>query len=233
MFRGKRYKKASEGLDPEKSFTLDEAVDLVKSRASAKFVESVELAARLGVDPRRADQMVRGTVSLPHGIGKTVRVCVITKGEKEREAKEAGADFVGFEDIVTRIREGWTDFDACVATPDCMAEVGKLGKILGPRGLMPNPKTGTVTFEVGRAVREVKAGKIEYRVDKAGNIHAPVGKVSFEKLQLAENARALLTEIVRAKPATAKGTYLKSLTLSSTMGPGVRIDVARELLAIH
>lgn len=233
MQHGKRYRTAAEGVDPEKRFTLDEAVEMVKARATAKFVETVEMAAHLGVDPRKSDQMVRGTVSLPHGIGKTVRVCVITKGEKEREAKEAGADWVGFEDIVTRIKEGWTDFDACVATPDCMSEVGKLGKILGPRGLMPNPKTGTVTFEVGRAVREVKAGKIEYRVDKAGNIHAPVGKVSFEKQKLAENARALLAEIVRAKPATAKGTYLKSLTLSSTMGPGVRIDIARELLVLH
>lgn len=232
MRHGKKYREAAKGLDREERVGIDEAVAWVKAHASAKFTETVEFAARLGVDPRKTDQMVRGTVSLPHGTGKTVRVLVLARGEKEREAKEAGADFVGFEDYLQKIREGWTDFDACIATPDGMGEVGKLGKVLGPRGLMPNPKSGTVTMDVAKAVRDLKAGKIEYRVDKGANIHAPVGKVSFEADALAANTRALLAELMRAKPSSAKGTYIKSITLSSTMGPGVRIDVGRELAAL-
>ena len=233
MARGKKYRSAAKDLDRDKRHTLEEAVVWVKAHAAAGFDESVEFAAHLGVDPRKTDQMVRGTVSLPHGTGRSVRVLVLARGEKEREAKEAGADLVGFEDYVARIREGWTEFDACIATPDLMGEVGKLGKILGPRGLMPNPKSGTVTQEVARAVRELKAGKIEYRVDKGANIHAPVGKASFSEQHLLENARALLAELVRVRPASAKGTYVRSLTMSSTMGPGVRVDVARELAALH
>ena len=233
MKRGKKYRSAAKELDREKHHTMEEAVNWVKGHARAGFDETVEFAAHLGVDPRKTDQMVRGTVSLPHGTGRSVRVLVLARGEKEREAKEAGADLVGFEDYVARIREGWTEFDACIATPDLMGEVGKLGKILGPRGLMPNPKSGTVTQEVARAVRELKAGKIEYRVDKGANIHAPVGKASFSEQHLLDNARALLAELVRVRPASAKGTYVRSLTMSSTMGPGVRVDVARELAALH
>jgi large subunit ribosomal protein L1 len=190
----------------------------------AKFDESVDLSFRLGVDPKHADQMVRGAVVLPHGIGKTVRVAVFAKGEKEREAREAGADVIGAEDLVERVQGGWMEFDTAVATPDLMGQVGRLGKVLGPRGLMPNPKLGTVTFDVSRAVREAKAGKIEFRVDKAGNIHTPVGKRSFSAENLRDNAMALIEAIVRAKPAAAKGTYLKSLTVSSTMSPGVPVD---------
>jgi large subunit ribosomal protein L1 len=232
MRHGKKYRESAKALDREERMGIDEAVAWVKAHAGAKFTETVEFAARLGVDPRKTDQMVRGTVSLPHGTGKTVRVLVLARGEKEREAREAGADFVGFEDYLQKIREGWTDFDACIATPDGMGEVGKLGKVLGPRGLMPNPKSGTVTMDVARAVRDLKAGKIEYRVDKGANIHAPVGKVDFEAGALAANTRALLAELVRAKPSAAKGTYIRSITLSSTMGPGVKIDVARELAAM-
>jgi large subunit ribosomal protein L1 len=232
MRHGKKYRDAAKGLDRDDKVGIDEAIAWVKAHAGAKFTETVEFAARLGVDPRKTDQMVRGTVSLPHGTGKTVRVLVLARGEKEREAKEAGADYVGFEDYLQKIREGWTDFDACIATPDGMGEVGKLGKVLGPRGLMPNPKSGTVTMDVARAVRDLKAGKIEYRVDKGANIHAPVGKVNFEASALAANTRALLAELMRAKPSSAKGTYIRSITLSSTMGPGVRIDVGRELAAM-
>jgi len=224
---GKRYDTAAKTLEPEKQYLLEEAVRLIKEMPGAKFDESVDLSFRLGVDPKHADQMVRGAVVLPHGIGKTVRVAVFAKGEKEREAREAGADTVGAEDLVEKVQGGWTDFDTAIATPDLMGQVGKLGKILGPRGLMPNPKVGTVTFDVARAVREVKAGKVEFRVDKAGNVHVPVGKVSFSAEHLAANAMVLLEALVRAKPAAAKGQYLRSITVSSTMGPGARVDVQR------
>ena len=210
--------------DVERNIAVPEAVDVLKSMPAAKFDESVDLSFRLGVDPKHADQMVRGAVVLPHGIGKTVRVAVFAKGEKEREAREAGADVVGAEDLVERVQGGWMEFDTAIATPDLMGQVGRLGKVLGPRGLMPNPKLGTVTFDVGRAVREAKAGKVEFRVDKAGNIHTPIGKRSFTPEQLAANALALIEAIIRAKPAAAKGTYLRTLTVSSTMSPGVPID---------
>lgn len=199
---------------------------LLKKAAFAKFDETVEVAMRLGVDPKHADQMVRGTVVLPHGLGKNKRVIVIASGEKVREARDAGADEVGGDDLVQKIQGGWMEFDAAIATPDMMKSVGKLGKVLGPRGLMPNPKTGTVTMDVGRAVREVKAGKVEFRVDKTGIIHCPVGKVSFEPEKLAENAQALISSILKAKPATAKGRYVRSIVISSTMGPGIAIDLA-------
>lgn len=221
---GKRLKAVRSKIDPAKSYGIREAVLKVKETASAKFDESVDIAVRLGVDPRKVDQAVRGTVTLPHGIGKAVRVLVLTKPPRDQEALAAGADYAGFEEYIKKIQEGWTDVDVIIATPDVMGEVGKLGKILGPRGLMPNPKSGTVTQDVARAVREVKAGKIEFRVDKAGIIHAPVGKVSFDAEKLDENIRALLSTIVRLKPATAKGQYIRSIAISSTMGPGLRID---------
>jgi len=221
---GKRLVKARQGVDAAKAYSLDEAVKLVKSRATAKFDETIEVAMNLGVDPRHADQMVRGTVVLPHGLGKSKRVLAIAGGEKQKEATEAGADVVGGEELVDKIQGGFMDFDAVVATPDMMRAVGKLGKVLGPRGLMPNPKTGTVTVDIAKAVREIKAGKVEFRVDKTGIIHAPVGKLSFATDSLVANAHALVESIVKAKPAAAKGKYLKSVTLSSTMGPGVRID---------
>jgi large subunit ribosomal protein L1 len=223
----KRQKAASAVYDAEKPYGVEEALDIVKKFPAAKFDESVDMSLRLGVDPKHADQMVRGAIVLPHGIGKAVRVAVFAKGEKEREAREAGADVVGAEDLVEKIQGGWMEFDSTVATPDLMGQVGRLGKVLGPRGLMPNPKLGTVTFDVGRAVREVKAGKVEFRVDKAGNVHVPVGKKSFPLEQLAANALALLEAIVRAKPSASKGQYLRSITLSSTMGPGVHVDVQR------
>jgi large subunit ribosomal protein L1 len=226
MRRGKRYRKGSDAVGPAKIGSLPEAVQKVKAAATAKFDETVECAVRLGVDPRHADQQVRGTVVLPHGTGKTVRVLVLTKGEKEREAKEAGADHVGSAEWIQKLNEGWLDVDSIIATPDMMGEVGKLGRILGPRGLMPNPRSGTVTFDVAKAVRDVKAGKIEYRVDKAGNLHAPVGKASFQQNELLANVETFLREIVRAKPSSAKGQYLRSVTLSSTMGPPVRLDPA-------
>jgi large subunit ribosomal protein L1 len=232
MKRGKRYNSAAEKVDRDKLHSLAEAIGLVKETANAKFDESVEVAANLNVDPKKADQQVRGTVVLPHGTGKSVKILVLTRGEKEKEAQEAGADFVGSDEFIDKIKEGWTDFDVTIATPDMMGEVGKLGKILGPRGLMPNPKSGTVTFEVAKAVQEAKAGKVEYRVDKAGNIHVAVGKVSFGPEQLMENTRMLLGELVRAKPSAAKGQYIKSLTLSSTMGPGVRVDHMTEVAAL-
>jgi len=232
MKRGKRYNSAAEKMDRDKLYSLAEAIGLVKEAATAKFDESVEVAANLNVDPKKADQQVRGTVVLPHGTGKSVKILVLTRGEKEKEAQEAGADFVGSNEFIDKIKEGWTDFDVAIATPDMMGDVGKLGKILGPRGLMPNPKSGTVTFEVAKAVQEAKAGKVEYRVDKAGNIHVAVGKVSFGLEQLKENARVLLGELIRAKPSAAKGQYIKSLTLSSTMGPGVRIDHMTEVAAL-
>jgi large subunit ribosomal protein L1 len=222
---GKKYSAAAK-LVEKPAYTLAEAMPILKKAAFAKFDETVELAMRLGVDPKHADQMVRGTVVLPHGLGKSKRVIVIASGEKVREAREAGADEAGGDDLVQRIQGGWMDFDAVIATPDMMRSVGKLGKILGPRGLMPNPKTGTVTMEVTKAVREVKAGKIEFRVDKTGIVHCPLGKVSFEAEKLVENAQALITSIIKSKPATAKGRYVKSIGVSSTMGPGIRIDVA-------
>jgi len=223
----KREKAARAIFDEEKPYPVEEALEIVKKLPAAKFDESVDMSLRLGADPKHADQMVRGAIVLPHGIGKTVRVAVFAKGEKEREAREAGADVVGAEDLVERIQGGWMEFDSTVATPDLMGQVGKLGKVLGPRGLMPNPKLGTVTFDVGRAVREVKAGKVEFRVDKAGNVHVPVGKKSFAADQLVANALALLEAIVRAKPSASKGQYLRSITVSSTMGPGIQVDVQR------
>jgi large subunit ribosomal protein L1 len=222
---GKKYRAAAEQVDRDKFYTVDEAVDLAKKVAFAKFDETVEVDMCLGVDPRKADQMVRGTVVLPHGLGKDKKVVVIASADKVNEAREAGADEVGGDDIVARIKGGWLDFDALIATPDMMRSVGQLGKVLGPRGLMPNPKTGTVTIEVGRAVRETKAGKVEFRVDKTGVIHAPVGKVSFEKDKLAENAKTLIDAVMRAKPSSAKGKYVKNATISSTMGPGIRLNV--------
>jgi large subunit ribosomal protein L1 len=222
----KRYDAGAAAIDRTRRYSLEEAVGVLKGMPAAKFDETVDLSLRLGVDPKHADQMVRGAVVLPHGIGKQVRVAVFAKGEKEREAREAGADVVGAEDLVERVQGGWMDFDTAVATPDLMGQVGRLGKVLGPRGLMPNPKLGTVTFDVGRAVREAKAGKVEFRVDKAGNVHTPIGKRSFTLEQLAANGLALIEAIVRAKPAAAKGTYLRSLTLSATMSPGVPIDAA-------
>lgn len=213
-------------VDRNKSYPLNEGVELVKSASYAKFDETVDLAVRLGVDPRHADQMVRGAVVLPNGLGKDVRVLVFAKGEKEKEARDAGADFVGADDLVAKIQEGWFDFDTAIATPDMMGVVGKIGKLLGPRGLMPNPKVGTVTFEVGRAVKEAKSGKVEFRVEKAGIVHAPVGKVSFDGTKLQENILALLDALMKAKPSAAKGTYVKKICISSTMGPGVRLDAA-------
>jgi large subunit ribosomal protein L1 len=222
---GKKYNTAAEQV-LHRNYALEEALPLVKKIKFSKFDETVELHMRLGVDPKHADQMVRGTVVLPNGLGKSKKVLVITSGEKLKEAEEAGADFVGGDDMVQKIQqENWTDFDAVVATPDMMRSVGKLGKVLGPRGLMPNPKTGTVTMDVSRAVREVKAGKVEFRVDKTGVIHVPVGKVSFSADKLVENAQSLIQAILRAKPATAKGRYVRSVTVCSTMGPGVSLDV--------
>jgi len=220
---GKNYTKAAAARE-RKLYRLDEAVPLLKKIAYAKFNETVEVSMRLGVDPKHADQMVRGTVVLPNGLGKSKRVIVIASGEKVKEAKDAGADEVGGEDIVERIAGGWMDFDAVVATPDLMRSVGKLEKVLGPRGLMPNPKTGTVTFEVGKAIREIKAGKVEFRVDKTGIIHAPCGKIQFEEKNLYENAKALIDAVIRAKPVSSKGKYVKSISISSTMSPGIWVD---------
>lgn len=226
---GKKYETAAKEIDATALLEPNDAVSLVKKIAPAKFDETVEVAVRLGVDPRHADQQVRGAVVLPHGTGKTSKVLVFAKGEKHKEAENAGADFVGAEDMIEKIQGGWLDFDVAIATPDMMGAVGKLGRVLGPRGLMPNPKTGTVTFDVEKAVNDVKAGKIEYRTDKAGIIHAPIGKVSFEAEKLAANLHALIDTLVRAKPAAAKGTYLKSITVSSTMGPGVKINPLKAL----
>ena len=223
---GKKYRAAFEKIDATKKYDLEGGVAKVKEIAFAKFDETVELTVWLGVDPRKADQLVRGTIVLPHGLGKSKTVLVIAQGDKVKEAEEAGADIVGGEDVVTRIKGGWTDFDAVIATPDMMRLVGALGKVLGPRGLMPNPKTGTVTFDVANAVKETKAGKVEYRVDKTGVIHVGVGKVSFEADKLRDNAKALLDAIVKAKPATAKGKYVKKVNLASTMSPGVLLDEA-------
>ena len=224
MHQGKKYITSAKKTDSSKSYPLKEAVALVKDMAYAKFDETVELSLNLGVDPKQSDQNLRGTILLPHGSGKKVRVLVFAKGEKESEATAAGADFVGADDLIKKVSEGWTDFDVAIATPDIMAQVGKLGKILGVRGLMPNPKTGTVTFDVAKAVRELKAGKVEFRVDKGGNVHCAIGKASFDAEKLEENARALLSEIVRAKPSGAKGQYMRTVAFSTTMGPGLRLD---------
>ncbi|MBM4167917.1 MAG: 50S ribosomal protein L1 [Ignavibacteria bacterium] len=220
----KRFREVSKKVDAKKLFSIEEAVRHVKEGATAKFGETVDIAVRLGVDPKKADQAIRGTVSLPHGLGKTVRVLAIAKPPKDEEAKAAGADHAGFTEFIEKIKGGWTDVDVIIATPDSMGELGKLGKILGPRGLMPNPKSGTVTMEIGTAVKEVKAGKIEFRVDKAGIVHAAIGKANFEDAKLVENIRSFLSTVIRLKPTTAKGQYVKSIAISSTMGPGVRID---------
>jgi large subunit ribosomal protein L1 len=225
--KGKSYRVALAKVDRAQRYPLEDGLRLVRDTARAKFDETVEMAIRLGVDPRQADQNVRGTVSLPHGMGKTVRVLAFAKGEKEKEAQEAGADFVGSDELIKKITEGWLEFDKAVATPDMMAAVGRIGKVLGPRGLMPNPKTGTVTVDIGKAVKEIKAGKLEFRVDKAGIVHVPVGKASFEAEKLIDNARAVLTSILRAKPASAKGNYVRGVTISTTMGPGVKLDLAQ------
>jgi len=224
VHKGKNYKAAMERFDRQHLYAPAEAVDLVKDLASAKFDETVELAVRLGVDPRKADQIVRGTLTLPAGTGKTARVIAFAAGDAAAEARAAGADAVGADDLVARIEGGFLDFDVAIATPDLMGQVGKLGRVLGPRGLMPNPKTGTVTTDVGKAVAEFKGGRVEYRTDKVGNVHVGVGKVSFDRAKLLENVHAVIEELVRAKPAAAKGKYLKAVTLSSTMGPGVRVD---------
>jgi large subunit ribosomal protein L1 len=224
---GKRFKNASDAVDRDRVYGLEEAVALLKGAAPTKFDESIDIAINLGVDPRHADQMVRGAIVLPHGTGKDTRVLVFAKGDKEKEASEAGADYVGGEDLAKKIKdEGWLDFDRVIATPDMMSVVGRLGKVLGPRGLMPNPKVGTVTMDVGNAIREHKAGKVEYRVDKAGIIHAVVGKRSFDAEKLVENAAALIEAVQKAKPAASKGIYMKKVSLSTTMGPGVRVDPA-------
>jgi len=223
--QGKRFRAAAGTVDRSREFPIPAAVEMVKGAAFAKFDETVDVAVRLGVDPRHADQVVRGTVVLPHGTGKPVRVLVITQGDRVREAEAAGADFVGIE-YVQKLKDGWLECDVIVATPDVMGQLGTLGRVLGPRGLMPNPKAGTVTLDVAKAVKEIKAGKIEFRVDKTGNVHAPIGKVSFTAPQLADNVQAFMETIVRAKPAAAKGTYIRSATISSTMGPGVKLDTA-------
>lgn len=221
---GKKYVEAAKQINADASYEPAEAIDLVKKVAAAKFDETVEVALRLGVDPRKQDQAVRGVVVLPNGTGKTKRVLVFAKGDKAKEAEQAGADYVGDQDLINKIQQGWFDFDVCVATPDMMSEVGKLGRLLGGKGLMPNPKAGTVTFDVAKAIQEIKAGKIEFRLDKAGQIHAPIGKVSFDNVKLVENFTALVEAIVRAKPAAAKGVYLKNIAVSSTMGPSVRVS---------
>jgi large subunit ribosomal protein L1 len=225
MAHGKKFQAALAKVDRSKEYPIPDAVGLVKGSSYAKFDETVDVAVNLGVDPRHADQVVRGTVVLPHGTGKSVRVLVITQGDRVREAEAAGADFVGIE-YIQKLKEGWLECDVIVATPDVMGQLGALGKILGPRGLMPNPKAGTVTMDVTKAVKEIKAGKIEFRVDKSGNVHAPVGKVSFSAPQLSANVQAFMDTIARAKPAAAKGTYIRSATISSTMGPGVRLETA-------
>jgi large subunit ribosomal protein L1 len=222
---GKKMESARKQIEA-RPYHLPEAAEAIKKAHFVKFDETVEVVINLGVDPKHSDQMVRGTVVLPHGLGKSKRVLVIASGEKVKEAQEAGADFAGGEDMVQKIQEGWTDFDAVIATPDMMRSAGRLGKVLGPRGLMPNPKTGTVTFEVAQAVKEIKAGKVEFRVDKAGIVHSPIGKISFDAVKLAENAHALLSAVVKAKPPAAKGKYVKKVTLTSTMGPGILIDHA-------
>ena len=225
MAKNKNYAKAAEQIE-NRPYEVEEAIEALQKISFAKFDETVELHMRLGVDPKHADQMVRGTVVLPNGLGKSKSVCVIASGEKVREAEEAGAEFAGGEELVEKIRDGWMEFDACISTPDMMKSVGKLGRVLGPRGLMPNPKTGTVTFDVGKAVLEVKAGKVEFRVDKAGVIHAAFGKISFDHSKLVENVRSLTESIIKARPATVKGRYVKGVTLATTMSPGIDIDLA-------
>lgn len=227
--KGKKYQEALKLVDRNKAYDVKEAVEVVKKASTANFDETVEAAFRLGVDPKKADQQIRGAMVLPHGTGKTQRVLVFAKGEKVKEAEAAGADYVGDEEYINKINQGWFEFDVVVATPDMMAQVGKLGRVLGPKGLMPNPKTGTVTFEIEKAVQDIKAGKVEYRVDKAGNIHVPIGKVSFEDQKLVENFEALTETIVKAKPQSSKGTYMRNVSVSSTMGPGVKVDVSSYL----
>jgi large subunit ribosomal protein L1 len=223
---GKKLLKSKEEIDRLNEYSLEETISLIKKAAYAKFDETVDMAVSLGVDPRKSDQMVRGSVLLPHGTGKQARVLVFAKGEKEKEAEEAGADFVGAEDLVEKIKGGWLEFDKAVATPDMMGTVGKIGKILGPRGLMPNPKLGTVTFDIAKAVKELKAGKVEYRTEKAGIIHVPIGKVSFSEEALQDNAKAIVSSLLKAKPAASKGKYLKKIAMSSTLGPGIRVAAA-------
>ncbi len=230
MKKSKRIKSVYEVVDKNKEYTLKEAISLLKNNSKVKFTESLDCAIRLGVDPRHADQMIRGTVSLPNGTGKEVKVLVIAKGSKAKEALDAGADYAGFEEYLEKIKSGWADVDVIIASPDTMGELGKLGRVLGPKGLMPNPKSGTVTMDVAKAVKEVKAGKIEFRVEKAGIVHAAVGKLNFEEEKLVENAKAFLNTIIKMKPASAKGQYVKSLYLSSTMGPGIKIS--KEELAV-
>ncbi|WP_044895182.1 50S ribosomal protein L1 [Bacillus alveayuensis] len=222
--RGKKYLEAAKLVDRSKAYSVTEAIELVKKTNVAKFDATVEVAFRLGVDPKKADQQIRGAVVLPHGTGKVQRVLVFAKGEKAKEAEAAGADYVGDTDYINKIQQGWFEFDVIVATPDMMGEVGKLGRILGPKGLMPNPKTGTVTFDVAKAVKEIKAGKVEYRVDKAGNIHVPIGKISFDNEKLVDNFTTIYETILKVKPAAAKGTYVKNVTVTSTMGPGIKVD---------
>jgi len=226
MKRSKRFNEQLSKLEKNKAYELEPAISLMKDMATAKFNESIDVAIRLGVDPRHADQMVRGTVSLPHGTGKTVRVLVLTKGGKEKEAKDAGADHVGLDEYVEKLQQGWLECDVIIATPDVMSAVGKLGRVLGPKGLMPNPKSGTVTFEVGQAVKDVKAGRIDFRVDRNGILHVAAGKASFSAVQIKDNVKALLETVVRLKPSSAKGQYIRSVTLSTTMGPGIKLDRA-------
>ncbi len=231
MQKSKRNKEIAKSFEKAKEYTLEEAIKILKGQSKVKFVETLDCAIRLGVDPRHADQMIRGTVSLPNGTGKQVRVLVIAKGSKVKDALDAGADYAGFEDYLEKIKGGWTDVDVIIATPDTMADLGKLGRVLGPKGLMPNPKSGTVTMDISKAVKEVKAGKIEFRVEKAGIVHTSLGKLNFDTDKLAENARAFLNTIVKMKPSSAKGQYVKSLYLSSTMGPGIR--VTKDEVAVH
>ncbi|HLR79829.1 MAG TPA: 50S ribosomal protein L1 [Bacillota bacterium] len=225
--KGKKYQESLDLIDRTKAYEIEEAIELVKQTAKASFDETVDAAYRLGVDPKKADQQIRGAMVLPHGTGKTKTVLVFAKGEKAKEAEAAGADYVGDEDLIAKINEGWLDFDVIVATPDMMGEVGKLGRILGPKGLMPNPKTGTVTFEIEKAVKEIKAGKVEYRVDKDANVHVPIGKVSFDQEQLIENFEAITETIAKARPHSTKGVYLKNIAVSSTMGPGIKVDPSK------
>ncbi|HIS28505.1 MAG TPA: 50S ribosomal protein L1 [Candidatus Avamphibacillus intestinigallinarum] len=222
--KGKKYEEAAKLIDRSKSYDIEEAVALLKETAKANFDESVEVAFRLGIDTKKADQQIRGAMVLPHGTGKTQRVLVFAKGDKVKEAEAAGADYVGDEDIISKINDGWFEFDVVVATPDMMAEVGKLGRVLGPKGLMPNPKTGTVTFEIEKAVQEIKAGKVEYRADKAGNVHVAIGKISFDNEKLVENFAAIAETIEKVKPQSAKGTYVKNVSIASTMGPGIKVN---------
>ncbi|MDW7999321.1 MAG: 50S ribosomal protein L1 [Thermodesulfovibrio sp.] len=224
---GKKLAAVKEKIDLQKEYTFEEAIDILKENSFVKFDETVEMSLNLGIDPRKSDQVVRSTVVLPNGTGKEVKVLVFAKGEKEKEAREAGADYVGAEDLIEKIQQGWLEFDRAIATPDMMGQVGKLGKILGPRGLMPNPKLGTVTFDIGKAVKEAKAGKIEYRNDKGGVVHVPIGKLSFEREKLVENAIAVLKSVIKAKPPTSKGKYIKKVSMSSTMGPGLKIDISK------